>query len=151
MTRGLATLRGLSLFLPLEQPFMSASSLFKDVNDTYGHTVGDQLLQKVAAAIDYHFRATDYVCRIGGDEFAVILTEVTPQNRAIIEAKLKLIADDLRDTSDGLPVATLSAGIAFSSDIEPGENIYHAADKALYDAKHKGRDTHSFYGDTLDR
>lgn len=121
--------------------------LFKSVNDTYGHNVGDAVLRKVGAAIDYHFRATDYVCRIGGDEFAVIMTEVDPSKRGIIDTKLKLITEDLRDTSDGLPEITLSVGIAFSAETTPGENIYHAADKALYEAKHRGRNTHVFYGD----
>jgi len=121
--------------------------LFKSVNDTYGHDVGDKVLKKVAASVNYHFRTTDYVCRIGGDEFAVVMTEIEPSMRTIIESKLDLIRDDLIDTADGLPAVTISAGIAFSAEIERDDDIYRAADKALYDAKHRGRNTQTFYGD----
>ena len=118
--------------------------LFKKVNDANGHEVGDAVLKKVARAIDYHFRNTDYACRIGGDEFAVIMTEMAPGMHDVIVGKLQRISETLADTSDGLPPVTLSAGIAFSAEIKQG-NIYHAADKAMYEAKHAGRNAYVFY------
>ena len=50
---------------------------FKTVNDTYGHAVGDEILKKVASLLQKAFRSIDYVCRIGGDEFAVIMVDMT--------------------------------------------------------------------------
>lgn len=50
---------------------------FKSVNDTYGHDMGDHILKKVAENLRKAFRSIDYVCRIGGDEFAVIMVEMT--------------------------------------------------------------------------
>jgi diguanylate cyclase (GGDEF)-like protein len=120
---------------------------FKQVNDTYGHGMGDRALKKVATAIKHSFRASDYVCRIGGDEFAVIMTEMQPIMRPVVESKLDQITEILQNTDDGLPVLTLSTGIAFSSELPPGSDIYQAADKALYTSKHHGRNQYSFYGD----
>lgn len=117
---------------------------FKRINDTYGHEVGDETLRKVGTSLAHHFRTTDYVCRIGGDEFAVILTEMSHEMRTVVSAKLDAIFLDLADTSKGVPAVTLSAGIAFSATLPQGENIYHAADKSLYKAKHGGRSQYVF-------
>ena len=120
---------------------------FKSVNDTYGHNVGDAVLRKVANRISSAFRSTDYCCRIGGDEFAVIMCGVKASARDAIGAKVRELAESLQDTSDGLPKITLSIGVAFS-DSHPGEDdIYRAADAALYKAKENGRNGHAFYGD----
>ena len=86
-----------------------------------------------------------YICRIGGDEFAVILTEMSHEMRTVVSTKIDNIFKDLTDSSDGLPSITLSVGIAFSASLPSGENIYHAADKALYEAKHNGRNRYVFY------
>ena len=120
---------------------------FKNVNDSYGHEVGDKALQKVAKSIEYFFRNTDYICRIGGDEFAVIMTEMAPGMHDVITGKLELIAGTLADDTDGVPTVTLSAGVVFSATLPEGGNIYHCADTALYEAKHRGRNTHVFYGE----
>ncbi len=53
--------------------------IFKHVNDTYGHAVGDAILKKVANLLQTTFRSVDYVCRIGGDEFAVIMVDVNQE------------------------------------------------------------------------
>lgn len=119
--------------------------LFKEINDTYGHEMGDSVLKKVGHCLKQRFRTTDYACRIGGDEFAVILTEMGTEMRSVVSSKLESIYADLADTSDGLPCVTLSIGIAFSVTLPEGVNIYHAADEALYEAKHRGRDQYVFY------
>lgn len=118
---------------------------FKDVNDKYGHAVGDEILRKVAVAISYHFRTSDYTCRIGGDEFAIVMTEIDDSKMGVVAEKLDAIAAKLADTSDGLPAVTISTGIAFSSE-EPGgaTDLYIVADKALYAAKHAGRARYAF-------
>lgn len=118
---------------------------FKDVNDQYGHEVGDKVLQMVVEAITNRFRSTDYVCRIGGDEFAVILPKAGPENRNVIEKKLAAISDDISKAHDGLPQVTISFGVAFCG--EEDANLHHNADKALYGSKRSGRNKTTFYGD----
>ena len=120
---------------------------FKDVNDIYGHDIGDRMLQKVSGLLTLNFRASDYPCRIGGDEFAVIMTEMTPELRGIILDKLEQVKIGLRDTGDGLPEATLSIGVAFSSDCEPGQDLFKLADAALYRITERGRNGCAFYAD----
>lgn len=119
--------------------------LFKSINDSGGHEVGDRVLKKVAHALSRQFRTTDYVCRIGGDEFAVILTEMPRVMRDVVERKLNAISAELADTEDGLPPVTLSAGIAFSAMLPKGTNLYRAADEALYETKRRGRNGHTYY------
>ena len=124
---------------------------FKDVNDIYGHDVGDRILQKVSGLLTHSFRTSDYPCRIGGDEFAVVITEMTPELRGIILDKLEQVKAGLRDTSDGLPEATLSIGVAFSSDCKPGQELFKLADAALYRIKEHGRNGCAFYADGEDK
>lgn len=120
---------------------------FKQFNDTYGHSIGDQVLQKVAAALTANFRSEDFVCRIGGDEFAVLMVHADSRMRDIVAKKLHQAAERLRDTSDGLPKVTLSIGIAFSDRRNPTDDIYKDADAALYRVKARGRDGIAFYGE----
>ena len=120
---------------------------FKDVNDIHGHDVGDRILQKVAGLLAGSFRASDYPCRIGGDEFAVIMTDMTPQLREVVLDKLTQVKAGLRDTRDGLPEVTLSVGVAFSSDCKPGQELFKLANAALYRVKERGRNGSAFYAD----
>jgi len=119
--------------------------LFKNVNDTYGHDTGDKVLKNVAAIIEDNFRTTDYACRIGGDEFAVIMTDMDGVSHRVVERKLHSIAADLHASGLELPTVTLSSGIAFRSEIEPEVDIFRAADKALYQSKFRGRNCYAFY------
>lgn len=120
---------------------------FKIFNDEYGHDMGDRVLQKVASAIQNNFREEDYVCRFGGDEFTVIMVHATSAMRSLVEAKIESIRETLRNTSDGLPVITLSIGVAFSDRPDPTDDILKDADTALYATKERGRDGYTFYGD----
>ena len=117
---------------------------FKTVNDTYGHEVGDQILKKVARHLDHAFRASDFPCRIGGDEFAVVITDMSPQLKHVVTRKIGQIAQGMLDTSDGLPAITLSIGVAFSEQLDADDTIFKAADRALYLAKERGRNGHAF-------
>ncbi|MDO4806866.1 MAG: diguanylate cyclase [Coriobacteriales bacterium] len=119
--------------------------LFKVINDTYGHEIGDAVLKKVSESLKACFRTTDYVCRIGGDEFAVVLTQIKGSMRDTIARKIKTIGAGLVDGNDGLPDVTLSIGIAFSAGLPLGVNVFHAADEALYKAKRLGRNQFVFY------
>ena len=117
---------------------------FKQVNDGYGHEVGDLVLKKVAELLQDSFRATDYPARIGGDEFAVILTNLTEDQKDVVERKVQEMNDQLTHPKDGLPQVSLSVGAAFS---EKGftEELYRQADQALYEVKEHGRCGCRFY------
>jgi len=122
---------------------------FKGINDTFGHDMGDQVLKKVAHLLEKSFRSSDLACRVGGDEFAVIMTDMNSALRDVVEKKLaRLRAALLDNTDDGLPEITMSVGIAFSDRLCGEENIYKAADKALYAVKERGRNGYAFFGDS---
>ena len=118
---------------------------FKGINDTYGHDIGDQVLQKLARILKENFRSEDYVCRIGGDEFAVLMLHVNSSLKYLVENKIKAISAAMGDVSDGLPFNSLSIGVALADRENPGEDIYVDCDKALYEAKEAGRATYRFY------
>lgn len=117
---------------------------FKQVNDGYGHEMGDKVLKKVAGLLAENFRASDYPARIGGDEFAVIVMDAVPEEKAAIAAKIAAINELLTNPADGLPVVSLSVGGAFSEDGFTG-SLYKEADLALYEVKEHGRCGCRFY------
>lgn len=119
---------------------------FKSVNDTYGHAVGDAILKQVAGCLKKAFRSIDYVCRIGGDEFAVIMVEMTSDLGYTIEEKIEAVNEQLKAGGDGLPAVSLSVGAAFSDRENPGESIFKDADQALYYVKEHGRSGCRIYG-----
>lgn len=119
---------------------------FKGINDNYGHEAGDQILIKVAHIIKESFRAQDYPARIGGDEFAVILTDVDLSEKDVFLGKVKKMNEILLNPEDGLPPVSLSVGGAFS---KRGfvDDLYAHADRALYMVKENGRCGCRFYED----
>lgn len=119
---------------------------FKEINDTYGHEVGDLVLKKVADVLMGSFRNEDYVCRIGGDEFVVIMVQMKPEIGHVVSRKIEQVRSRLSaDSGDGLPAATLSIGAAFSADSQQPEDLFRNADEALYNVKRKGRNGFAFY------
>lgn len=120
--------------------------IFKSVNDTYGHAAGDEILKKVATLLKNAFRSIDYVCRIGGDEFAIIMVEMTSDLSYTIVEKINSVNKELSEPTDGLPPVSLSVGVAFTDREDPGESIFKDADKALYDVKEHGKHGCGFYG-----
>lgn len=119
---------------------------FKSVNDTYGHASGDAILKQVADCLRKAFRSIDYVCRIGGDEFAVIMVEMTSNLSYTIEEKITAINEQLTAGEGGLPEVSLSVGAAFTDRENPGESLFKDADKALYYVKEHGRCGCRIYG-----
>ena len=117
---------------------------FKSINDTYGHEVGDKMLIKTANALKNNFRADDYICRIGGDEFAVFMVHASKEEQASIAGKITTINANLADTGDGLPAASISVGIVHGSESDDAETLFIKADEAMYHAKHSGKNTYSF-------
>lgn len=114
---------------------------FKPINDTYGHPVGDKILQYVGQALRDQVRSTDLPCRLGGDEFAVLFTDISPERpptnacNRILEALNKMIEIDGLELKLGA-----SIGLTFSNspEIKP-DQLIDEADKALYRAKDEGR------------
>ena len=109
--------------------------VFKQINDTCGHDTGDRILKRVAALLHTTFRSIDYVCRIGGDEFAVIMVDMSRELYYTITDKITEINGLLAVPEDGLPAVSLSAGVAFSDENGFRGSLFRAADSALYTAK----------------
>ena len=118
---------------------------FKSVNDTYGHAIGDEILKKVAFLLKRAFRSIDYVCRIGGDEFAIIMVEMNSDLKYTIEDKITYVNQELSKEENGIPAVSLSVGVAFSDREDPGKSIFKDADKALYAVKKNGKNGCGFY------
>lgn len=129
--------------------FLIDIDFFKGVNDTYGHKTGDQILIKVANVLQTSFRANDFVMRIGGDEFAVVMTNIAWEQRSVFQQKIDLIKELLSRPDDDLPQITLSIGAVFS-DQGFTDNLYDMADKALYHVKENGRDGYALYQDIFE-
>ena len=118
---------------------------FKSINDTYGHDIGDRVLKRVANVLKSSFRSVDLVCRIGGDEFVVIMTRITHEMRELVRSKVDQANEELSQPRDGLPPVSLSVGVAFSDRDNPQGDIFRDADTALYRVKSSGRRGCSFY------
>lgn len=118
---------------------------FKEINDTYGHQRGDEILRELATLIRSMLRGYDFAVRYGGDEFVIILSQNTVLGARIVAERLrKTVAENprLRELAGGQPV-TISVGVAtYPDDVEGREDVEAliiAADKALYEAKRMGR------------
>jgi diguanylate cyclase (GGDEF)-like protein/PAS domain S-box-containing protein len=110
---------------------------FKSINDTYGHMTGDDVLKKVAHALQSCARVSDFVARYGGEEFAVILPQ-TDSGQAL-QAAERMLSEVRRTYCEGKQV-TASAGVACcSGSVMSIDALIEAADKALYRAKDLGR------------
>jgi diguanylate cyclase (GGDEF)-like protein/PAS domain S-box-containing protein len=124
---------------------------FKDVNDTLGHPVGDLLLRAVAQRLTDCVRASDTVARVGGDEFAVLMTEVSEAADAGVLARKLIEAIGQPFAIDGNQVHTgISVGIAVPEPDTNAEAVLSHADVALYRAKLEGRQTFRFFNDLMD-
>jgi len=111
---------------------------FKRVNDTYGHSVGDEVLKGVAEVVRDHLRANDRLTRWGGEEF-IVLTPSTGAGDALALAERlrERVADWVFPTAGSV---TVSLGVAEHRDDESGDEVINRADAALYRAKENGRD-----------
>ena len=118
---------------------------FKTINDTYGHAVGDRVLQRVAEILQKNFRSVDIICRIGGDEFVVVMTRSNSSMKQLVQNKINRANDLLQHPKDGLPPVSLSVGVAFSDRENPKGDIFADADEALYRVKEAGRNGCAFY------
>jgi diguanylate cyclase (GGDEF)-like protein len=114
---------------------------FKTVNDTYGHDAGDDLLIAVADRVVSCLRASDTVCRLGGDEFCALSEDVGDAHRAVEVARriTECVVQPVRVAGHEV-VVTLSVGVAVATDAPGGpEQLLRDADRAMYRAKAAGK------------
>ncbi|MFZ5504221.1 MAG: EAL domain-containing protein [Pseudomonadota bacterium] len=120
---------------------------FKRINDSLGHAVGDQLLQCVAERLVGCVRATDSVCRQGGDEFVILLAEIEqPQDAAGVADKLHQAFIEPQQVAGHALQITLSIGISvYPDDGNTADAMMQNADTAMYHAKAQGRNNCQFF------
>ena len=113
---------------------------FKNVNDTYGHQAGDEVLRQVARLVKTTLREYDIFGRIGGEEFGIFLAQTSRDTAIEVAERLRQQIADEKLHIDGRELRiTLSVGIALARDNANFEQLYADADAALYQAKHSGR------------
>ncbi len=112
---------------------------FKKLNDEFGHLLGDEVLRQVSSLFHQQLRKIDVVCRYGGEEFALLLTQTNIEQAAVIAEKLRRSVEGYQ--FPGVPRrVTISAGVAaFSTHGKTRDEMIRAADNGLYAAKQSGR------------
>ncbi|MCW8906839.1 MAG: EAL domain-containing protein [Sedimenticola sp.] len=126
---------------------------FKDVNDTRGHAIGDELLQEVGRRLQHCVRDMDTVSRLGGDEFTVILPVIREKSSAAVVAR-SILADLARPFELGGRENYLTASIGitvFPDDGTDSGELLRKADTAMYQAKSAGRDTFRYFNAEMTR
>lgn len=124
---------------------------FKTINDSLGHAVGDQLLKAVAERLVKQLRVGDTVCRIGGDEFVIVLPEITRGGDAaqVAQKIIDTLSDPIALEEREITV-TPSIGISvFPEDGSDAETLIRNADAAMYHAKEMGRSNYQFFTDQM--
>lgn len=123
---------------------------FKTVNDTFGHTAGDRVLQTITSLCSQTLRKIDIMGRYGGEEFTIILPETSLDHaRAVAERLRQIIESAELTTSQGVVKITASLGLAMlDSTCNALESLLDCADKALYKAKQAGRNRVSVFNTT---
>jgi diguanylate cyclase (GGDEF)-like protein len=134
VARAARTARPLSLL-------MCDLDYFKRLNDTFGHAAGDRALHAVAELLRKTVRKGDTVCRLGGEEFLVVLPDTQPEDAAVLAARL-FTAIHVRGEELALPL-TVSIGMTSYRPADTGERMLQRADHALYASKGQGRNRFS--------
>jgi len=122
---------------------------FKEVNDTFGHHIGDEVLQAVAIRLRAAVRPADTVARIGGDEFVILCDQFLDKPAAfgLAARVLAMVAEPLEVSGHQIPLS-LSIGVAFAASADPGE-LLRDADAAMYLAKQRGRNRMELFDEGL--
>ena len=115
--------------------------LFKNINDTYGHLAGDEVLRNTAKQLGTLLRETDILGRYGGEEFVLMLPETRLDGAKIMAERIRQqVAEAAVPYNDTTLQVTISAGIAeYHASMARYEDLIKAADDALYHAKESGR------------
>jgi len=114
---------------------------FKNINDSYGHTVGDEVIKHIASEIRSHVRETDCSGRYGGEEFAILLSDTTLENAKVFGERLRAAIEKATVKYNDIDIKyTISLGIAqIDQSLKSSETWLECADAALYRAKEAGR------------
>jgi len=122
---------------------------FKRINDDYGHLVGDRVIRYVAALLLQIVGKENHVARFGGEEFAIILHNESPDSVTALSNKVRIAMGNSKlqrkDSGETIGQVTLSAGITQLKSDDSVETLIERADKALYEAKENGRNKVVFY------
>lgn len=115
---------------------------FKRVNDAHGHVAGDSVLQTVATLLQSKIRASDVLCRYGGDEFCIVMPETSLEHAAMRSDECRSAVKLLSVEWEGkvLPGITISLGVAAFPSCPTSDVLFREADSALYSAKNSGCD-----------
>ena len=112
---------------------------FKTINDSLGHPAGDQVLRRTALVLEHGTREIDAVARVGGDEFALLLPDVTPEEARAVAERLRLAVR--RSAGDMRLRLSISIGVAVAPPCgDTLAALWQAADRAMYEAKRSGGD-----------
>lgn len=120
---------------------------FKKINDTYGHAVGDMALRHLANLLGRESRETDFLARWGGEEFAVVLTETSPEEALPVAERIRTaVQSSPLNADDNTAVRmTISIGVATFRSEDTLESLFKRADECLYEAKANGRNRVIFH------
>lgn len=112
---------------------------FKKLNDEFGHLLGDEVLRQVSSLFHQQLRKIDVVCRYGGEEFAILLSQTTAEQAVAVAEKLRRSVENWQ--FPGVPrTVTISAGVAsYPAHGKTRDELVQAADNGLYSAKQSGR------------
>lgn len=126
--------------------FMTDLDNFKGMNDTYGHMVGDQVLQTFAEVLKYYAEDGDIVCRLGGDEFVAFYTDLVDKDIAAGKAAgiIKRFAERMGALGYA-GIVSVSIGAKITTGDEAFQELYGKADETLYFVKENGKNAYHFY------
>ncbi|GAB6137715.1 GGDEF domain-containing protein [Halanaerobaculum tunisiense] len=111
---------------------------FKEINDNYGHDIGDKVLKAVGELLKEETREEDMAARVGGEEFSILLTDTSLQNGKVYAERIRKKVSQL-DIEEVDRKITLSLGITKLKESDDKESFFKRADEALYKAKNSGR------------
>ena len=131
--------------------FFADLDKFKDVNDTYGHTVGDEMLKTVAKRLEQSIRKEDFIARLGGDEFVLIIKDVkNSEDMITLACKLNENIKEPITLDDKVFFMTLSIGISIFPDHgKDSEDLIKNSDAAMYVVKENGRNGYRLYSQDM--
>tara|TARA_R110001583_G_scaffold69129_2_gene196168 strand:+ start:7269 stop:8186 length:918 start_codon:yes stop_codon:yes gene_type:complete len=117
---------------------------FKKINDSFGHSEGDRVLQHLGLELKEFARKTDLVSRFGGEEFLILLVDITQQDTLLFCQRLHQLIAKIKIGNSHVKV---SIGVTMNTADSTFQSLYDEADKALYSAKHLGRDRTVLYAE----
>lgn len=126
---------------------------FKFINDTYGHIIGDQIIQKISKILESSLRIDDFITRKGGDEFIILLNDLASKEdiHYVIEKIFSFFKEPIQIDNQKIPL-TLSIGISiFPDDADNGKDLIKKADYAMYKAKEINKNSFAFYSSELEK